>query len=127
MRTRLIAPRRGRASELALVLAGVFSLFQKAQSDDEAARALEALEDDATFASIRCPECRWRPSDADAWYCGDNAFPERFFGGCGTSWNTFATKGLCPGCSHRWRWTACLRCGIWSLHDEWYAEESSNP
>jgi hypothetical protein len=46
--------------------------------------------------------------------------PEPPFKGCGTVWNTFLTKGRCPGCSHQWRWTSCLQCQQWSLHDDWY-------
>jgi hypothetical protein len=29
---------------------------------------------------------------------------------------------LCPGCAHQWRYTACLRCEGWSLHEDWYVE-----
>ena len=46
--------------------------------------------------------------------------PEPFFEACGTVWNTFATHGRCPGCSHQWRWTTCLRCQEPSLHVDWY-------
>ena len=41
---------------------------------------------------------------------------------CGTAWNTFATRGRCPGCAHQWRWTSCLRCDQWSPHGDWYEE-----
>lgn len=50
------------------------------------------------------------------------ALPSAFFEGCGIVWNTFSTHGCCPGCSHQWRWTSCLRCGKSSLHKDWYAE-----
>src|SRR5215471_18246971 len=72
-----------------------------------------------SFDSIRCPLCAWRPSAADRWSCYWKDTPEPFFAACGTVWNTFATKGECPGCSHRWRWTSCLRCGQWSFHEDW--------
>ena len=54
-----------------------------------------------------------------------NAKPRfrRFSDGCGTAWNTFERRGVCPGCRHRWRWTSCLACAKWSRHDEWYAED----
>jgi hypothetical protein len=75
------------------------------------------------FGHIRCPLCRWRPAPVDKWCCDSSGpSPELFFGGCGTVWNTFATRGRCPGCDHQWRWTVCLRCHGWSLHDEWYDE-----
>jgi hypothetical protein len=52
---------------------------------------------------------------------------EGFFdGGCGECWNTFNTRGRCPGCGHQWRWTACLNCSGWSLHEHWYEIESKN-
>jgi hypothetical protein len=80
---------------------------------------LDGIED---FESIRCPLCRWQPTASSAWYCDGTNTPEKFTGGCGTRWNTFETRGRCPGCAHQWRWTICLRCGGWSLHEEWYEE-----
>jgi hypothetical protein len=71
------------------------------------------------FSRIRCPLCGWSPSAASLWACESHGTPEPFFG-CGTMWNTFATRGKCPGCAHQWRWTSCLRCHEWSLHDDWY-------
>lgn len=70
---------------------------------------------------IRCPHCRWQPASSDRWCCIGMGTPEPPFPGCGTSWNTFDTRGKCPGCSHQWRWTLCLSCHRWSLHDAWYA------
>ena len=62
---------------------------------------------------IRCPACQWQPSPRDTWNCNP--------GGCGHIWNTFETRGVCPACSRQWAETACLRCGVWSKHDDWYA------
>jgi hypothetical protein len=62
-------------------------------------------------AEIYCPLCAWRPTATDRWIC----HPE-----CGTVWNTFWTRGLCPGCGHQWRETACLRCQRMSPHEYWY-------
>jgi hypothetical protein len=72
---------------------------------------------------IRCPRCHWRPSPSSRWSCLGSGTPEWSFEGCGTVWNTFETGGRCPGCDHQWRWTSCLRCGEWSLHDDWYERE----
>ena len=70
---------------------------------------------------IRCPLCEWQPAASSRWACLDHpGFPEFFRAGCGTAWNTFDTRGRCPGCSYQWRWTICLRCAGWSLHDDWY-------
>ena len=50
---------------------------------------------------IRCPHCRWRPSASDRWQCECAFTPEPPFNSCGTSWNTFETRGRCPGCGAR--------------------------
>jgi hypothetical protein len=75
---------------------------------------------------IRCPLCDWQPSTGSMWACVSEGTPEPFFGGCGTVWNTFATRGRCPGCSHQWTWTSCLRCHGWSLHVDWYEVTSDH-
>ena len=79
------------------------------------------LDEDDQFEGVRCPCCSWRPSSHDLWSCvSETGGPEPPFRSCGTSWNTFATHGQCPGCSHQWEWTLCLRCHQWSRHVEWY-------
>ena len=77
-------------------------------------------DDDESFGRIRCPSCRWQPAPSSVWSCQGGDGPEPFFEGCGTVWNTFSTRGRCPGCDHQWRWTVCLRCAGWSLHEDWY-------
>lgn len=79
--------------------------------------------DDLLFGRIRCPLCGWRPSSSSMWACQSFGTPEPFFGGCGSIWNTFETRGLCPGCAHQWRWTSCHRCHRWSPHEEWYEKQ----
>jgi DNA-directed RNA polymerase subunit RPC12/RpoP len=83
---------------------------------------LEAIEphDDEAPRGIRCPLCSWRPSPSCRWACFWIDTPEPFFASCGASWNTFTTRGRCPGCGHQWKWTSCLSCGEWSLHEDWY-------
>jgi hypothetical protein len=68
------------------------------------------------FTRIRCPACGWQPGKSSTWCC---------MPGCGHVWNTFETRGVCPGCDKEWTSTACLKCGVWSPHDDWYerAEE----
>ena len=80
------------------------------------------LEDEDAFEQIRCPLCTWQPAPSSLWSCYVDGTPEISFKGCGTTWNTFATRGRCPGCAHQWRWTKCLRCAGWSLHDDWYED-----
>jgi len=69
---------------------------------------------------IRCPRCGWHPSPSSRWSCVCDGTPEPPFMACGTVWNTFSTRGRCPGCSHQWRWTSCLSCGESSPHQDWY-------
>lgn len=77
-------------------------------------RILERLRDDQKRGSrIRCPKCQWEPKPHDTWCCAP---------GCGHVWNTFQTRGTCPGCNKQWTDTACLRCGAWSRHEDWYEE-----
>ncbi|HKQ92764.1 MAG TPA: hypothetical protein VJZ77_19045 [Blastocatellia bacterium] len=105
-------------------LATLFLLFQKGLRPSDATDTIEKSDDEAPGQGrIRCPMCRWQPDAGSSWGCGDCAYPERFFGGCGMVWNTFDTRGLCPGCGHQWRWTACSSCSVWSLHEDWYAKD----
>jgi hypothetical protein len=64
-------------------------------------------------ALIRCPLCAAVPTPDQRWGC-------QF---CACSWNTFATRGRCPGCNFRYRATMCLACERMSHHDDWYARE----
>jgi hypothetical protein len=106
-------------------LQAALKLFQKSQLPDEASESVIESEDEAPdFSRIRCPLCLWRPVAESRWYCVNCAHPEYFFRACGTGWNTFTTRGLCPGCGHQWRWTACLFCHGWSLHQDWYEKET---
>ena len=74
-------------------------------------------------ARIRCPVCTWQPIRSSRWYCLPMGAPEHFSGGCGKSWHTFDTRGLCPTCSYQWKHTTCLRCGSTSLHEDWYEKK----
>ncbi len=60
---------------------------------------------------IYCPKCSWRPAAEDRWACEPR---------CGTLWNTFWTRGLCPGCRKQWGETQCLACKVFSPHRQWY-------
>lgn len=63
---------------------------------------------------IYCPRCEWKPQAYDRWQCVPS---------CGTVWNTFETRGRCPGCAKQWQTTQCLSCHVYSLHEAWYHEE----
>src|SRR4051812_28033852 len=76
--------------------------------------------DEDEFGGVRCPLCGWRPTRSSVWSCIAYGTPEPLFPACGTTWNTFATRGRCPGCAHQWQWTSCHRCEAWSPHEDWY-------
>jgi len=97
-----------------------FFLFRKSPGFDDYAET-EKLEDTPTdFKRIRCPLCSWQPQASSRWFCSDFAAHD----GCGTEWNTFETRGRCPGCNYRWLWTDCLRCYRSSPHEAWYRDET---
>jgi hypothetical protein len=117
---------RQKRSHQEYLLAILFSLFQKGRLPEKIVDEASELEEEAQdYSRIRCPACKWQPHSFSRWYCADCGYPEYFYDGCGTAWNTFDTHGLCPGCGHRWRWTCCLNCSRWSPHEDWYAEEES--
>jgi hypothetical protein len=102
-------------------------LFRKDDRDsDQIPVNISGLDHDEAFSGIRCPLCDW-PSASSRWSCYSDGTPESFREGCGTVWNTFSTHGRCPGCSHQWRWTSCLQCHEWSLHEDWYEEKKDSP
>ncbi|HZD39235.1 MAG TPA: hypothetical protein VE131_00845 [Terriglobales bacterium] len=100
-----------------------FWLFQEKQTPDHALERLPLTAKGEDFQRIRCPSCGWKPNASSRWFCGNCDYPEYFYDGCGTAWNTFTTRGLCPGCAHQWRWTICLRCCGWSRHEAWYQKK----
>jgi len=108
-------------------LATLFWLLQKnSLTTKDTSDTKPTLDKEKTdFSRIRCPLCQWKPTSSDRWWCSDCEYPEYFWEGCGKAWNTFTTRGLCPGCNHQWRWTSCLACSGWSLHEDWYVKESS--
>lgn len=116
-----LAQYRRRAIAIAL---GLFSLYLRSTTPEVIKETKEEAEREETdFSRIRCPLCKWHPDESSRWCCADCDHPEYFRDGCWTQWNTFTTRGLCPGCHHQWRWTACLACWGWSPHEEWYLEK----
>jgi hypothetical protein len=104
-----------------MIETGSLSLLQNTPPAEQTERKIRSRHGEKTdFNRIRCPRCAWQPRAYDRWLCWNCGDPEFFFAGCATSWNTFTTRGRCPGCSHQWRWTICLRCQKWSEHEEWY-------
>jgi rubrerythrin len=62
---------------------------------------------------IRCPECKWQPDGKKYWGCEK----------CSAVFDTFVTRAHCPRCPNSWTFTQCIRCGVKSDHEAWYAEE----
>lgn len=97
-----------------------FHLLDQKQpgSPGELETILEKVRGETGGPKIRCPLCKWRPRKEDRWGCR-----------CGTSWNTFDTRGKCPGCGFQWHVTQCLQCHQYSRHEDWYAppEPESEP
>ena len=71
-----------------------------------------------TEAEIYCPKCEYRPRPEDRWSCVPS---------CATSWHTFWTAGVCPGCGYAWQKTQCPACGELSPHRAWYHLPESSP
>src|SRR5215204_2888812 len=91
--------------------------FRRANPDDVGNPVADLSDIDEHLSRIRCPLCKWRPARTSLWTCWDVGHPEYFYGGCGNTWNTFETRGRCPTCSHRWKWTTCHSCHSWSPHE----------
>jgi hypothetical protein len=125
MASNLICPRTAIAWPLSASPSAFFLLQENAASKKIIAKASRRADQSPAFGRIRCPLCKWRPKPSHRWFCAPCDHPEYFDDGCGTCWNTFSTRGRCPGCGHQWRWTACLSCEGWSLHEDWYEKESN--
>ena len=81
--------------------------------EQELIDALQAAEEkpEVPYDGIRCPRCGWRPTASSRWQCLQPCFHV---------WNTFDTRGHCPGCGYQWLQTQCLACHVMSPHEEWY-------
>jgi hypothetical protein len=60
---------------------------------------------------IHCPACGYKPRAEDRWACVPS---------CNTTFHTFWTGGVCPGCGLEWAKTQCPQCGVLSPHKAWY-------
>jgi hypothetical protein len=112
----------GHANMAAESVAPLHMLLRDNRAPDSIPVDSTERDDEDLFSGIRCPLCGWRPTASSVWSCDCSGTPEPSFQACGTVWNTFSTHGRCPGCSHQWQWTSCLRCGEPSLHEAWYEE-----
>jgi hypothetical protein len=76
-------------------------------------KSKEEQKNAAGHSRIRCPKCQWIPHSHDRWMCH-----------CHHVWNTFDTRGKCPGCAFQWTQTMCLACLKFSEHEAWYETEN---
>jgi hypothetical protein len=92
---------------------GSFSAFRPSKAPPQRRPSAAELEEifGAELPGIRCPKCEWKPRARVLWSCK-----------CGHQWNTFDTRGLCPGCGYQWEITACFQCRAESSHREWYVD-----
>jgi len=98
--------------------------YRKTEETEEILKTFEEDEAKDDFEGIRCPLCFWTPNASSRWICVSCDAPEYFYRGCLTQWNTFETRGKCPGCAHQWVWTTCLACYKWSRHEDWYVKNA---
>jgi hypothetical protein len=119
----MVSHRLGSINPSLALTALALRLYQKSFEVEEIVERMAGSDEAPDYERIRCPHCRWRPRASSRWYCVECPHPEQFDAGCGTGWNTFDTRGRCPGCGHQWRWTACLSCNEWALHEDWYERE----
>src|SRR5215467_9481503 len=71
-------------------------LFQETLKPRKYITTRKSDEKETHFSRIQCPLCKWRPNPQSRWYCVACDYPEYFYHGCGTTWNTFTTRGRCP-------------------------------
>ena len=116
----------GTISEIEALTPGIHLLHDLNRVGKLPVTIVRLTEEDA-FHGVRCPLCTWRPDASSRWCCEPSESPEPFFPGCRTVWNTFSTRGRCPGCDHQWHWTSCLSCSGWSLHEDWYESADERP
>lgn len=92
---------------------GYFSSFRPSKPQQRRVPSAAEIDDmwGPELSGICCPKCRWKPRAKCEWSCK-----------CSHKWNTFETRGLCPGCAYQWELTGCLQCGAMSPHLEWYVE-----
>jgi hypothetical protein len=104
--------------ELCAALAGLPQLGGLTTQNHWKPTMLSPAELDQIFGTvlpnILCPQCKWTPRTKNLWSCK-----------CDHHWNTFDTRGLCPGCGHQWEITGCLQCGVMSPHAEWYVDNEA--
>ena len=73
------------------------------------AREMMRLSKAPRHAGFACPSCHAAPLAGAFWVCGH----------CRTTFDTFATRGVCPNCGAQFSATACSDCGQAHPLAEW--------
>jgi Zn-dependent protease len=79
------------------------------------ARFLARMADAPRHQDAACPNCEFQPLVGEFWGCGR----------CGTRFDTFTHRGVCPGCGQRYEQTACPECLKSHPIEEWFAAGSA--
>jgi Zn-dependent protease len=75
------------------------------------ARLLARMAEMPRHDDAACPSCGTRPLAGEFWGCG----------ACGARFDTFAKRGICPGCGQRFEQTACPDCFKSYPMEQWLA------
>jgi Zn-dependent protease len=83
-----------------LILIAVFAVIQ-CWNGLQQARILSRMEGASPHTGLACPNCHAPPPGGNFWVCGQ----------CKTSFDIFATRGVCPKCGMIFNVARCLQCG----------------
>lgn len=75
----------------------------------QSARWLARLDRLPRHEEARCPSCHQAPYCGPLWQCGE----------CGTTFDAFETKAICPNCAAQFPETRCPHCGNLHPHALW--------
>jgi Zn-dependent protease len=81
------------------------------------ARALARVANAPRHDGFACPVCGVPPPCGDFWGCGK----------CRKTFDTFATRGVCPNCGTQFAVTSCPECGSQRPMTEWAATANAPP
>lgn len=103
--------------QLWLTLMSVFVVWRSFAGWQQA-RALSRMLDAPRHAECACPSCGAAPPSGEYWLCGK----------CHTRFDTFAERGVCPGCGGNFKETQCPACHARHSIDQWlWATPATDP
>ncbi len=98
---------------------GVLAAFvaMRSWAGFQSARLLARIAAAPRHAEAACPACKAHPLDGNFWQCEH----------CGTRFDTFASRGVCPGCGAEFPQTRCFDCLHASPMAQWFAQPAARP